>query len=36
MTNLLLEEIEQNVKDSGIKNYKSLSIDKLLQVLNEI
>ena len=32
---LSLEELEQRAKNRGIKDYKSLSIDKLLSILNE-
>ena len=30
-----LKEIEQRAKNRGIKDYKRLSIDKLLSILNE-
>ena len=34
MLNLSLKELELKAKNRGIKNYKSMSIHKLLRILN--
>ena len=36
MDGLSSKEIKEKAKNTGIKNYKSLPIDKLLNILNEI